>query len=269
MRLLEVLPNGDFRLTRKLLDDAMPRYAILSHTWGDDSQEVTFDDMVEGAGRGKAGYKKIKFCAEQAASDGLGYFWVDSCCIKKSSDAELSESLNSMFRWYQRAAKCYVYLSDVSSRNRRTGDGNTESTWEQALRNSKWFTRGWTLQELIAPASVEFFSSEGKRLGDKRNLVQQIYEITAIAHGALHGDSLSSFSVDDRLAWAANRQTTRKEDKAYCLLGIFDVYLPPIYGEGDNAFKRLKAEIAKISKGKPSPCYQNHSTRNVLIETKR
>jgi hypothetical protein len=100
MRLLELLSNGDFRLTRKLLDSAISRYAILSHTWGDESEEVTFEDMVEGAGRGKAGFEKIKFCGEQAARDGLRYFWVDSCCIKKSSDSELSESLNSMFRWY-------------------------------------------------------------------------------------------------------------------------------------------------------------------------
>ncbi len=171
MRLLELLSNGDFRLTGKLLDNAIPRYAILSHTWGDESEEVTFEDMVEGSGRGKVGYEKIKFCGKEAAKGGLKYFWVDSCCIKKSSDAELSESLNSMFRWYQRAAKCYVFLSDVSTRKRKRGD---ENTWEQAFRKSRWFTRGWTLQELLAPASVEFFSKEGNRLGDKLSLEQQI-----------------------------------------------------------------------------------------------
>ncbi|KAF2184207.1 HET-domain-containing protein [Zopfia rhizophila CBS 207.26] len=169
MRLLEVLPNGDFRLTGKLLDDAIPPYAILSHTWGDESQEVTLEDIVGGSGRGKAGYEKIKFCGEQAARDGLQYFWVDSCCIKKSSDAELSESLISMFRWYYRAEKCYVHLPDVSTRKRERGDDDMQNTWEQSFRKSRWFTRGWTLQELLAPSSVEFFTLEHRRLGDKQS----------------------------------------------------------------------------------------------------
>jgi hypothetical protein len=196
MRLLEVLPNGNFRLTGKLLDDAIPRYAILSHTWGDESQEVTFEEMGEGLGRGKAGYKKIKFCGKQAARDGLRYFWVDSCCIKKSSDAEFSESLNSMFRWYQRAVECYVYLSDVSIRKRKRRDKKTRNTWEHAFRESRWFTRGWTLQELLAPTSVVFFSKEGSRLGDKVSLKQQVHEITRIPVSALLGSPLSQFSVD-------------------------------------------------------------------------
>jgi hypothetical protein len=247
MRLLEILPTGGFQLTGNLLDDAVPRYAILSHTWGEKSQEVTFEDIVEGLGRNKAGYRKIEFCGKQAARDGLQYFWVDSCCINKSSDAELSESLNLMYRWYHRAEKCYVYLSDVSTRK---GRDNTKNSVEQAFRKSRWFTRGWTLQELIAPPSVEFFSSEGQRIGDKSSLVQQIHNITGISSKALHGASLSLFSIDERLAWAEKRRTTRKEDKAYCLLGIFNVFLRPIYGEGDNAFKRLKAEIDKSSKGK-------------------
>ena len=176
MRLLKVLPNGDFHLTRKLLDNDITQYpyAILSHTWGQENEEVTFEEMVEGSGRGKTGYEKIKFCGKEAVKEGLKYFWVDSCCIKKSSDAELSESLNSMFRWYQRAAKCYVYLSDVSTSKRKRGDENALNMWEQAFRKSRWFTRGWTLQELLAPTSVEFFSKEGNRLGDKQSLQQQI-----------------------------------------------------------------------------------------------
>jgi hypothetical protein len=121
-----------------------------------------------------------------------------------------------MFQWYRGAAKCYAYLSDVSVPEL----DEDQLTWEQAFRNSRWFTRGWTLQELLAPTSVEFFSSEGKRLGDKTSLVQQIHEITGIAYGALQGVPLSTFSVDERLSWVAKRQTTRKEDKAYCLLGI-------------------------------------------------
>jgi hypothetical protein len=164
MRLLETLPNGDFRLTEKSLDSAIPPYAILSHTWGDASQEATFEDMIQGSCKNKAGYKKIRFCGEQAARDGLQYFWVDSCCIKKSSDSELSESINSMFRWYQRAEKCYVYLTDVSTTTRKRGAEDVQDTWEQAFRESRWFTRGWTLQELVAPVSVQFFSLEANYL---------------------------------------------------------------------------------------------------------
>ena len=251
MRLLELLSNGDFRLTGKLLDNAIPRYAILSHTWGDESQEVTFEDMVEGSGQGKAGYEKIKFCGEQTARDGLRYFWVDSCCIKKSSDSELSESLNSMFRWYYRAEKCYVYLSDVSIRKRKRRDENMQNTWEQAFRKSKWFTRGWTLQELLAPSSVEFFTREGKRLGDKQSLEQQIHEITGIPISALRGSALSQFGADQKLDWAKNRKTTREEDWAYSLMGIFEISMPVMYGEGrTKAVRRLRKEIDDASKDK-------------------
>ena len=124
----------------------------------------------------------------------------------------------------------------------------TFQSWESAFRKSRWFTRGWTLQELIAPPSVEFFSSEGKRLGDKKSLERQIHEITGMAVQALQGRALSEFSVDERLSWAEKRETKREEDKAYSLLGIFDIYMPLIYGEGmDNAFRRLREEIDKCS----------------------
>ena len=243
MRLIELLPNGNFRLTDRFLED-LPPYAILSHTWGKEIEEVTFEDMVAGSGRGKAGYKKIEFCGKQAARDGLRYFWVDSCCIKKSSDAELSESLNSMFRWYQRAEKCYVYLSDVSIKKRKRRDKNTRNTWEQAFQESRWFTRGWTLQELLAPTSVVFFSEEGSCLGDKLSLKQQLHEITRIPVSALLGSPLSQFSIDERFKWAQNRDTTRKEDWAYSLLGIFDISMSVIYGEGrERAVLRLRKEI--------------------------
>jgi hypothetical protein len=156
-----------------------------------------------------------------------------------------------MFRWYRNAAKCYVYLSDVSITKRKASSQLSEFTWEPAFLASRWFTRGWTLQELIAPSSVEFFSQEGKRLGDKRTLERQVHEITGIAVSALQGAPLSQFGVDERLQWGKNRQTMRKEDKAYSLLGIFDVHIPLIYGEGeDNALTRLQEEIDKPSKGK-------------------
>ena len=236
MRLLQVDENGEFSLTDDLINN-IPPYAILSHTWGEDHEEVDFKDLTIGPRKIKAGYKKLRFCAEQALHDGLQYFWVDTCCIDKSNSTELSEAINSMFRWYRNAAKCYVYLSDVSTNNQ---------SWEQAFRISRWFTRGWTLQELIAPPSVEFFCSEGKQLGDKRSLEPQLHEITGIAVQALRGTSLSEFRVNERMLWAKTRQTKREEDKAYSLLGIFGIHMPLIYGEGaKSAFRRLQEEIDK------------------------
>ncbi|KAH6725060.1 beta transducin-like protein HET-D2Y [Leptodontidium sp. MPI-SDFR-AT-0119] len=250
MRLLEYNCDGEFSLTKDFLAGMIPEYAILSHTWGADTEEVTFRDLIDGTGKSKAGYDKIRFCGEQANRDGLQYFWVDTCCIDKSNSTELAEAINSMFRWYRDAAKCYSYLSDVSTTKRKTSTSFSEFTWESAFRASRWFTRGWTLQELLAPTSVEFFSREGKRLGDKKTLERQVHEITGIAVSAIHGVPLSQFGVDERLLWAENRQTTREEDKAYSLLGIFDVYMPLIYGEGrDNALTRLREEINKPSKG--------------------
>jgi Heterokaryon incompatibility protein (HET) len=249
MRLLELKAHGEFSLT-EFVGDNIPPYAILSHTWGADGEEVTFKDLVDHTGKSKAGYTKIQFCGEQAASDGLQYFWIDTCCIDKSSSAELTEAINSMFRWYRGAVKCYVYLSDVSIRDCDKNDHSSQFTLESAFQESRWFTRGWTLQELVAPTSVEFFSLEGKRLGDKKSLERQVHEITGIAIQALQGCPLSNFSVIERMSWAAKRKTTRKEDKAYSLLGIFDVHMPLIYGEGKKAFIRLKEEIDKSSNGK-------------------
>jgi hypothetical protein len=150
---------------------------------------------------------------------------VDTCCINKANNTEFSEAINSMFRWYQNAAKCYVYLSDVPRAAFDANDELNQLPRELDFWESRWFTRGWTLQELLAPDSVEFFSRKGKRLGDKRTLERQIHEITRIALSALQGTPLSQFGVDERLAWAKNRETTRKEDEAYSLLGIFNVYM--------------------------------------------
>lgn len=198
--------------------------------------------MLDGTWRGKAGRKKIEFCGQQAAEDDLQYFWVDSCCINKLSYAELAESLNSMFRWYQRAAKCYVYLVDVS-----TTEHHSRWNWEPAFRGSRWFTRGWTLQELLAPRAVEFFSREGRPLGNKEGLKDLIQEVTGIPVGALQGDPLSHFEIDERFSWARNRRTTREEDEAYSLLGIFDMCIPVIYGEGrQRATNRLWREIREV-----------------------
>ncbi|PMD42130.1 YVTN repeat-like/Quino protein amine dehydrogenase [Hyaloscypha variabilis F] len=242
MRLLQRTAGG-FSPTKDFVgDDIIPPYAILSHTWGD--EEVTYRDLIDGTGATKAGWDKIRFCGHQAERDGLQYFWIDTCCIDKSNLVELQEAINSMFRWYQNAIRCYVYLSDVSAATRE--NDSVGFAWEPALRTSRWFTRGWTLQELLAPRSVEFFSQEGNRLGNKKTLERQIHEITGIAVSALQGTPLSEFSINERLSWAKGRQTTRKEDKAYSLCGIFDVFVPLMYGEGEEkALVRVREEIHK------------------------
>ena len=268
MRLLEVLPSGDFRLTEDLFDDVLPPYAILSHTWGHASQEVTYEEMVKGEGRDKTGYNKIRFCGEQTANEGLRHFWIDSCCIKKSNDAELSESLRSMYRWYQRSVKCYVYLSDVSEKKRKSMDLDMDNTWELSFRKSRWFTRGWTLPELLAPRLVEFFSQERRRLGDKQSLERQIYEITGIPVAALRGSALSQFTIDQKFEWAKARQTTRVEDWAYSLLGIFEISMPVMYGEGrTESIRRLRKEIASASDGKK--CLQHLFKSDPRMDKKR
>jgi len=250
MRLLKLKDDGELSLI-EFIGDKIPGYAILSHTWGADGEEVTFKDLMKGTGKSKAGYQKIRFCGEQAATDGLQYFWVDTCCIDKSSSAELSEAINSMFRWYHNAGKCYVYLSDVSTSSSIRNDQLFQWIWEISFQKSRWFTRGWTLQELIAPASVEFFSVEGERLGDKISLERQIHEITGITAQALQGGPLSQFSVNERMSWTAKRETKREEDAAYSLLGIFDIHMPLIYGEGrKKALVRLHKEIKESLKDK-------------------
>lgn len=248
MRLLRRSSNGELKFTVDLKEeDTIPPYAILSHTWGADDEEVTFEDLTNGTGMDKDGYRKIKFCAEQARQDKLQYLWVDTCCIDKVNKGELANAINSMFRWYRNATRCYVYLSDVS--NATSGIDRITSTlpvWESDFRKSRWFTRGWTLQELIAPVLVEFFSKEWEKLGDKASLRQQIHQITGIPDLALQGTPLTNFDVEERLSWNVYRHTTLEEDRVYSMLGIFDVYISPFYSEGANrAFERLMDEINK------------------------
>jgi hypothetical protein len=243
MRLLKYEEDGRLGIT-SFDNNALPSYAILSHTWGLDSEEVTFADLAKGDSEHKPGYTKIRFCGEQAQQDGLQYFWVDTCCIDKSDKAELSLAIRSMFRWYQNATRCYVYLSDVSTQQRKAGGSSTEFTWEPAFRSSRWFTRGWTLQELLAPSIVEFFSQEWKKLGDKTSLKSLIRKITGISLEALDGVPLSQFSVDERLRWKGDRVTKYEEDGVYSMQGILGVDLAPVYGEGAaNAFTRLMKKI--------------------------
>jgi ankyrin repeat protein len=237
MRFLQLKGDDTFSLVEYFGKD-LPPYAILSHTWGADHEEVSLKDLIEGNGTDRDGYRKLLFCGKQAAKDNLEFFWVDTVCIDRTSSAELHEALNSMFRWYQTAVKCYAYLSDVSIRDTK----DTSKSFQQ----SRWFTRGWTLQELIAPASVEFFSAEGDRIGDRISMIEDIHHITRIPVEVLRGSPLASFSTDERMSWAQGRETKREEDAAYSLLGIFDVYMPLIYGEGrDNALARLERKINK------------------------
>jgi hypothetical protein len=138
MRLLHI-KNGGFSLVERF-GNAIPPYAILSHTWGNDNDELSFRDLADGKGHDKDGWNKIKFCGKQAMEDGIEYIWVDTCCIDKSSSNELGEAINSMFHWYQDAVICYVYLSDVSVRD---SSESRQSIWADQFRDSRWFTRGW------------------------------------------------------------------------------------------------------------------------------
>ncbi|KAI1157011.1 HET-domain-containing protein [Nemania diffusa] len=217
-------------------------YAILSHTWDED--EVTFQDM-KGTDEvlHRKGYAKVKHCCFVARTSGFDYVWIDTCCIDKTSTAELSEAINSMYSWYIQAEVCYAYLADMPSyRADHLADGHSR------LKQSKWFTRGWTLQELIAPSKVVFLDYEWKEFGTKSSLQQSISHITGIPVRILsEDDDLETASIAQRMSWAANRKTSRPEDQAYCLMGLFGINMPLLYGEGKMAFVRLQEEIMKVS----------------------
>jgi hypothetical protein len=244
MRFLEFDDDGKPTLIERSSDNLPAFYAILSHTWGADEDEVTYQDLKDGSAfyLQKRGFNKLKFCADRSKCDGLRYFWVDTCCINRANFTELSEAINSMFKWYRGAARCYVYLADVPNL-----DADPEATVELAFPLSRWFTRGWTLQELIAPSSVQFFSVGGQLIGDKISRAQQIHRITNIDIEALRGN-ISGFDVDKRISWAQNRRTKIEEDAAYCLLGIVDIHMSLIYGEGkEKALARLRRKALKAT----------------------
>jgi hypothetical protein len=221
----------------------IPEYVILSHRW--EEEEVSFAEFTRDktAAEAKRGFRKIDLTCRQALKNGYQYAWIDTCCIDKTSSAELSETINSMFGWYESSKICYVYLSDV-----READSAVQ------FPASKWFTRGWTLQELLAPENVEFFDQDWKPIGTKHGHAKWISEITSIDVAILSGmhdmfgrpfPQLRSFCVAKRLSWASRRVTTRIEDTAYALLGIFNINMPLLYGEGLRAFTRLQEEILK------------------------
>jgi len=244
MRLLSFDEDDNLAWTKFGQEKVLP-YAILSYIWR--AEEVSFVDLVDDSGKSKAGYRKIVFCSEEAARDNLRYFWVDTCCIGKRNNNELTKAINSMFRWYRSTVECYVYLSDVPTPVSNVDAQLCQSAWETDFRKSRWFTRGWTLQELLASASVTFYSSQQERLGGKKSLSGVIHEVTGIPMPALDGHALEAFSAAEQMAWSAKRQTTEEEDNACCLLGIFDVFMPLIYGEGrDSALQRLQREVDGI-----------------------
>jgi len=244
MRLLHFDALGRLVLT-DFSGKTTPPYAILSHRWSD--SEILIEDISNGAYKEKEeGYRKLRFCAEQAAHDELQYFWIDTCCIDRWDLRERSKAINSMFQWYKDATRCYVFLSDVSVST--ATEPVQRSDWEASFRASAWFTRGWTLQELIAPVSVEFFSRDGQRIGDKTSLSHLVHEITSIPLTALRNCPLNQFTISERARWVENRETTEEEDTVYCLLGILGIFMPTTYGEGrDRALRRLQAEVDAAS----------------------
>ncbi|KAK3312934.1 heterokaryon incompatibility protein-domain-containing protein, partial [Apodospora peruviana] len=224
-------------------------YAILSHTW--EHEEVTFEDIKNlELAKTKAGWDKIEQTCRLAVDWNLQYAWVDTCCIDKSSSAELSEAINSMFQWYKQSTVCFVYLSDLESSPHDPISPEAEKHLGENLPGCRWFTRGWTLQELIAPYHVDFYDRNWTRIGTKTSAVMQTFlsKITKIDAGVLaNPDVLPTMAVGRRMSWAAKRKTTRIEDIAYSLLGIFDVNMPMLYGEGTKAFIRLQEAIAEAT----------------------
>jgi hypothetical protein len=222
-------------------DSDLPFFAILSHTWQTD--EVSFQDMQDlEQARKKRRFKKIELCCRQAVEDGWDWAWVDTCCIDKTSSVELSEAINSMFLWYRLAMVCYAYISDVQA---NAGDSGT--SWVSGGSEApRWFRRGWTLQELLAPFTVRFYDRDWNFLGTRRDLAKEISTVTNIGLDILlKKKDIWEETVAMRMSWAADRSTTRIEDRAYSLLGIFNINIPLLYGEGGKAFTRLQHEIMR------------------------
>lgn len=245
-----------------------PPYAILSHTWG--KQEVSFKDIQTPAtAQCKAGFAKIGYVCQQAIRDGMEWAWVDTCCIDKSSSAELSEAINSMFAIYAQAVRCYVYMEDVGAEHINLSDDwdperildrscqagplplerlHPRFTALMAFRRSRWFTRGWTLQELLAPQALQFRNKDWGFVGSLQSLLLTVSSVTRIDREVLLGRrGIESYCIAEKFSWAASRVTTRVEDSAYSLLGICGINMPLLYGERSNAFKRLQEELIRTS----------------------
>ena len=226
----------------EFVGDTSHAYAIVSHTWGE--EEVSFHQYLTPKARSMAGYHKIEHSCALARRSQLPYLWIDTCCIDKSSSAELSEAINSMYKWYRNAAVCYVCLSDMKRcevDHKSLENGGYLSKNIQIFQACRWFTRGWTLQELLAPRHIEFYDQDWISIGTKKTMWALLSKVTGIEPEHLWKSQKAS--VAQKMSWAANRQTTRTEDTAYSLLGLFNVNMPLLYGEGEKAFKRLQHEI--------------------------
>jgi hypothetical protein len=193
MRFLEITTDGHLFFTewfRRGYD--VPPYTTLSHTW-EQGQEVTYDGSTNGRAMGKKGYDKMRFLKMRCQRDGLKYFLIDTCCLIKE-------------------ARCYVLLSDVlHGKPKSESSENMGASWVPAFEKFKWFTRGWTPQELIAPKSVEFSSRDWRRLGDKSSLEKYIFKTTSIPPRALQG-APHQFRVEERIFWAEHRRTRLPQD---------------------------------------------------------
>ncbi|CAM1503688.1 Fc.00g012790.m01.CDS01 [Cosmosporella sp. VM-42] len=262
MRLLEVVTLE----LKEFSDDAIPEYAILSHTWNAKEEELSFADIASWKAGGqwpegvtaKKGFPKMRRAAEVAMKRGYNYIWIDTCCINKDSSQELQTAINAMYKWYKESAVCYIYLEDFEWVAEEDDFEYVESLenkglpWEERFKKSRWFTRGWTLQELIAPKQRVFFDKYWTDIGPfVRNgrLEEVIEDRTGVPRRVLANQkTLASINIATKMRWAADRQTSRGEDIAYSLLGIFDVNMPLMYGQGGKtAFLRLQEEIIKRS----------------------
>lgn len=211
-------------------------YSILSHRWTCGDDEITYVDILskDSDVKAKNGYAKFTGACALAKKLGYNFLWIDTCCINKTDSVEMGEAINSMYRWYSMAKVCIAYLQDVTS--------------SAQIKESEWFNRGWTLQELIAPKTVHFYDRSWNHLGDKASLSNILVNRTGIPTDVLKNTKLpQAYSIAQRMSWAAKRTTTRLEDRAYSLMGLFDVNMPMIYGERERAFIRLQEQIISKS----------------------
>ena len=186
---------------------------------------------------------KIRNFLLAAKSYKLDWAWADTCCIDRTSSAELSEAVNSMFLYYSSSEVCIAYLNDVCPTV-------TQGDMPEDFGRSMWHKRGWTLLELVAPKVVAFMAKDWTHIGTKYQLadaMEKAVEGCPPASVLRFEKEIRDMSVAQRMSWAAGRKTTRVEDEAYCLFGLFDVNMPTLYGEGRNAFYRLQEEIMRTS----------------------
>ncbi|CCM05770.1 uncharacterized protein FIBRA_08003 [Fibroporia radiculosa] len=219
------------------------KYAMFSHRWLSAGLEPTFQDLAspdsDWQGRTGAGYDKLRKFLEKAQVFGCMLAWSDTCCINKTSSAELEEAIRSMFRWYRNSHMCIAYLSQSSS--------------PADFADEVWFSRGWTLQELLAPPAMKFYGRNWEPLTgdedlewhDKRrdSFLNEITKVTSIPYRDLFNYHPGTDRVHEKMLWASHRRTTKTEDMAYALIGIFDITMPIAYGEGAWAFVRLVEAI--------------------------